>query len=184
MVCVQEKVVNFQGKFGGHCEAPRQQVAGALPCGLLPEQGNCHPGGPTLFTAPVDPTRQRLMPGSVVHSRLYDTSNLPACALPQLVATILVYRPCVVKVRSASSHLVNGRPRPRHGIVTVSRSRHAAANRALIRTTRGLIPWLVFNTDPARDVELLGTASSSTALNQRNFYVSKRSTHCRRSELV
>ena len=67
--------------------------------------GHCHlgchqdtisltPAGPPndnfKFKAPTDPTRQRLMPGSVGHSRPYDTFSPPVCVLSRLVATIPV----------------------------------------------------------------------------------------------
>ena len=46
-VCVQERFIDFRGKFGGHCEDPRQQVTWALPFRLPPGHSKSHPGGPT-----------------------------------------------------------------------------------------------------------------------------------------
>ena len=38
------------GKFAGHCEDPRQQVAGALPFSLPPRHSKSHPIGPACLT--------------------------------------------------------------------------------------------------------------------------------------
>ena len=41
--------VRMQGKSAGHCEDPRQQVAGALPCRLPPRHIKSHPVGPACL---------------------------------------------------------------------------------------------------------------------------------------
>ena len=151
--------------------------------------GHCHlgchqdtisltPAGPPndnfKFKAPTDPTRQWPMAGNVVHSRPYDTSNPPVCILSRLAATTPVEER--EKVKSVSSHLVNGRPRPRHGIVTAAGSKSVAGFQAVVldghdvglcamchawshrrwhtpRDQSSTRCWRnVVNTDPARDV--------------------------------
>ena len=62
-VCDQERFIDFQGKFAGHCEDP----TGALPCGMPPGHSESHPGGPRQREAEAGPVESL---GVSVHVRI------------------------------------------------------------------------------------------------------------------
>ena len=48
----QGKARQGKARQGGHCEDPRQQVAGALLFRLPPGRNKYHPGGPACYKSP------------------------------------------------------------------------------------------------------------------------------------